>query len=503
MEDTLLYAILSFIIFLFAFKFFTKAKTPYKNLPPGPPSLPIVGHLYLLKPPVHRTFHRLSQKYGPIFSLWFGSHRVVVVSSATAVHECFTKNDIVLANRPQLVRGKHVAYNYTTMVAAPYGDHWRNLRRIGSIEIFSASLLNMFLSIRKDEVKRLLFKLSQNSVQDFKRVEMKSMLLELTFNIIMRMVAGKRYYGDEVSDEEEARQFRELMKEIFETGGVSNPGDFLPILNWLGIDGFERSTKRLAKRSDQFLQGLIDEHRNSKESRNTMIDHLLSLQQSQPEYYTDKIIKGLMLVLLLAGTDTSSVTLEWALSNLLNHPHTLTKAKIELDEQIGQQRLLGEPDVSKLPYLRSIISETLRLYPAAPLLLPHYSSEDCQVGGYDVPHDTIVLINAWAIHRDPEQWEDPESFKPERFEVGDHEDHKLLPFGIGRRACPGAGLAQRVMSLTLGSLIQCFEWKKVSEEEIDMSEGKGTTMPKAVPLEVMCKARPIMNHVLLESMDKI
>ncbi|KAH7520263.1 hypothetical protein FEM48_Zijuj08G0125500 [Ziziphus jujuba var. spinosa] len=295
MEDTLLYAILSFIIFLFAFKFFTKAKTPYKNLPPGPPSLPIVGHLYLLKPPVHRTFHRLSQKYGPIFSLWFGSHRVVVVSSATAVHECFTKNDIVLANRPQLVRGKHVAYNYTTMVAAPYGDHWRNLRRIGSIEIFSASRLNMFLSIRKDEVKRLLFKLSQNSVQDFKRVEMKSMLLELTFNIIMRMVAGKRYYGDEVSDEEEARQFRELMKEIFETGGVSNPGDFLPILNWLGIDGFERSTKRLAKRSDQFLQGLIDEHRNSKESRNTMIDHLLSLQQSQPEYYTDKIIKGLML----------------------------------------------------------------------------------------------------------------------------------------------------------------------------------------------------------------
>lgn len=154
----------------------------------------------------------------------------------------------------------------------------------------------MFSSIRKDEVKRLLVKLSQNSARDFKRVEMKSMLSELTFNIIMRMVAGKRYYGDEVSDEEEARRFRELMKEVVASGGASNPGDFLPILNWIGSDGFESRIKRLGKRTDDFMQGLVDEHRNRKEGRNTMIDHLLTLQQSQPEYYTDQIIKGFILV---------------------------------------------------------------------------------------------------------------------------------------------------------------------------------------------------------------
>ncbi|KAH7520264.1 hypothetical protein FEM48_Zijuj08G0125600 [Ziziphus jujuba var. spinosa] len=297
MEDTLLYTILSLITFFFAFKFFIKTKTPHKNLPPSPPSLPIVGHLHLLKHPVHRTYHRLSQKYGPIFSLWLGSRRVVVVSSASAVHECFTKNDIVLASRPALHIRKHLTCNSTVMTVAPYGDHWRNLRRIGSIEIFSSSRLNMFLGIRKDEVKRLLLKLSQNSVQNFKRVEMKSLLSELTFNIIMRMVSGKRYYGDEVSDEEEARQFREIMKEITATGGTSNPGDFLPFLNWIGTaNGLESRVKRLAKRTDEFLQGLIDEHRNRKESRNTMIDHLLSLQQSQPEYYTDQIIKGFILI---------------------------------------------------------------------------------------------------------------------------------------------------------------------------------------------------------------
>ena len=200
--------------------------------------------------------------------------------------------------------------------------------------------------------------------------------------------------------------------------------------------------------------------------------------------------------MLLAGTDSSSLTLEWVMSNLLNHPHVLKKARAELDAELGQEHLIDEPDVIKLPYLQSIISETLRLYPTAPLLVPHYSSDDCTIGGFDVPRDTMVMINAWALHRDPTLWDDPESFKPERFANGGDDSHKLMPFGQGRRACPGAALAQRVVGLTLASLIQCFEWERVGEKEVDMTEGKGLTMPKAVPLEAMCKARPIVNKVL-------
>ena len=124
------------------------------------------------------------------------------------------------------------------------------------------------------------------------------MFSELTFNIIMRMVAGKRYYGygEAVKDEEEARNFREIMKEITALGGVSNPGEFVPMLRWIDHGGFEKRTMRLASRKDAFLQGLIDEKRSKDEEGNTMIDHMLSLQKSQPEYYTDQIIKGLMLV---------------------------------------------------------------------------------------------------------------------------------------------------------------------------------------------------------------
>ncbi|CAB4314568.1 unnamed protein product [Prunus armeniaca] len=473
-QDILFYTFLSFISILFLLQ--TK-RWRYKNLPPSPLSLPILGHLHLLKIPIHRTLQRLSQKHGHIFSLWFGSQRVVIVSSSSAAQECFTKNDIVLANRPRLLVSKHLGYNNTTIGTAQYGDHWRNLRRIGAIEIFSTSRLNAFLNIRKDEVKHLQLKLSQNALDDFAKVELKSMFLDLTFNVIMRMVAGKRYYGEDGSvDKEEARQFREIMEEIFANAGAGNPADFLPILNWVGsVHGFEKKVMKLARKTDAFLQGLIDEHRSKGRNGCTMIDHLLSLQESQPENYSDQTIKGLILIMLLAGTDTSAVTLEWAMSNLLNHPDVLQR--------------------QELNSMLNIISETLRLYPAAPMLLPHFSSDDCTIGGFDVPRGTMVLINAWAIHRDPKLWDDPESFIPERFRSGEDLSHQLMPFGLGRRSCPGSGLAQRTVGLTLGSLIQCFDWMRVSEKEIDMAEGKGLTMPKLVPLEVMCKARRIINKV--------
>ncbi|KAB1207046.1 Isoflavone 2'-hydroxylase [Morella rubra] len=480
MEEFQLYSALSVLLIAFAaYKLFFTTRGS-KHLPPGPPSLPIFGNLHLLKMPLHRTFHLFSQKYGQIFTLRFGSRLVIVVSSPSLVEECFTKNDIVLANRPPSLVAKHLGYDQTTVVNAPHGDHWRNLRRIGAIEIFSNSRLNSFIGIRRDEVNHLLCKLSHNASQTFARVELKSIFSELTFNIIMRMVAGKRYYayGGEVKEEEKAKEFREIILEVFENSGASNPAEYVSVLRLIDYKGLEKKIRKLGKRSDAFLQGL-------------------SMRRG-PEYYSDQIIKGLVMSLLLAGTDTSAVTLEWAMSNLLNHPDVLKKARAELDSQIGQEKLVEEPEVSRLHYVQNIISETLRLYPAAPLLVPHMSSSDCTIGGYDVPSNTMILVNAWAIHRDPTVWDDATSFKPERYESGQEHTHKLMPFGTGRRACPGAGLAQRTIGLTLASLIQCFEWERVSVEEVDMTEGNGISMPKAVALEAMCKTRPIMKKVLSE-----
>ncbi|KAG4973191.1 hypothetical protein AAZX31_11G050400 [Glycine max] len=488
--------ILYLLIFLISLKllFFRKR---LKNPAPSPPSLPIIGNLHQLKKqPLHRALYDLSQKYGPnnILSLRFGSQPVLVVSSASAAEECFTKNDIIFANRFRSSLTKYIGFNHTIITASSYGDHWRNLRRISSLEILSNHRLNSFLGVRKDETMKLLRKLAKGSDKDFRRVELRPMFSELTFNIIIKMVCGKRYYGEEYdgTNAEEAKRFREIMNEISQFGLGSNLADFVPLFR---LFSSRKKLRKVGEKLDAFFQGLIDEHRNKKESSNTMIGHLLSSQESQPEYYTDQTIKGLIMALYVAGTETSAVALEWAMSNLLNSPEVLEKARVELDTQVGQDRLIEEADVTKLQYLQNIISETLRLHPPLSMLLPHLSSEDCTVGSYDVPRNTMLMVNAWAIHRDPKIWADPTSFKPERFENGPVDAHKLISFGLGRRACPGAGMAQRTLGLTLGSLIQCFEWKRIGEEKVDMTEGGGTIVPKAIPLDAQCKARPIISKI--------
>ncbi|KAH7848452.1 hypothetical protein Vadar_002872 [Vaccinium darrowii] len=459
-----------------------------------------------MKHPIHRALENLSKKYGPIFTLRFGSRPVLVLSSPSAVEDLFSKNDLIFANRPRFPSAKHLSYNYTTLGAAPYGDHWRNLRRLSTLEIFSTTKLNALLGIRQEEARSLLKNLFQNSRNGFAKVEMKSRLSELSFNIIMRMVSGKRYFGAEVEDSKEAREFRILIQDIFELSGASNPGDFVPFLRWIDFGKVEKRMSRIQKKMDAVLQGLIDEKRSEDKQASrqnggktmSMIDSMLGLQDSDPEYYSDEIIKGTVLTMLSAGTDTSSVTIEWAMSLLLNHPNVLDKARAELDAIVGENRLADESDLSKLPYLQNIINETLRLFPAGPLLVPHESSDDCIVGGYDVASGTMLLVNAWAIHRDPKVWEDPTSFRPERFEVGENQAYRFMPFGIGRRSCPGAGLANRVVGLALVALIQCFDWVRISDDMVDLSEGQGLTMPKSKPLEAMCRPREMMINVLSE-----
>ena len=199
-----------------------------------------------------------------------------------------------------------------------------------------------------------------------------------------------------------------------------------------------------------------------------------------------------------AGTETTSTTTEWAMALLLNHPEKPKKAQAEIDAAVGTSSLITPDDVPRLGYLQSIINETLRLYPAAPLLLPHESSADCKVAGYDVPRGTMLLVNVYAIHRDPAAWEDPAEFRPERFEDGEAEGRLLMPFGMGRRKCPGETLALRTVGLVLGTLIQCFDWDRVDGAVVDMTESSGLTIPMAVPLEAMCRPRAAMRHVLEE-----
>uniref|UniRef100_F6HXB4 Isoflavone 2'-hydroxylase n=1 Tax=Vitis vinifera TaxID=29760 RepID=F6HXB4_VITVI len=462
----------------------------------------------------------LAFRYGPIVFLRLGSRPSLIVSSPSVAEECLTKNDIVFANRPQLIAGKYIGYNYTSLIWANYGDHWRNLRRISTLEILSSSCIQMLSGIRADEVRLLVLWLLEHENQT---VNMKAMLFEITTNVMMRMIAGRRYYGGSMAEAEaeETVKFREIMADTIRLGDMSNIGDYLPMLRWLGVKGKEEGLRELQRKRDRFMQSLIEEHRTriakdkessssccngddgekkkkkKKKKKKTMIEVMLSLQEKEPDYYTDLIIRGLMLALLGAGTDTTATTIEWTLSLLLNNPHALKKAQMEIDNHLGDNHLIQESDLNQLPYLHCIIKESQRMHPVGPII-PHESSGECTVGGYRIPHGTMLLVNVWAIQNDPRVWEEPRKFTPERFEGMELEKHgfRLMPFGSGRRGCPGEGLAVRMVGLVLGSLIQCFDWESVGEGMVDMSEGTGLSLPKAQPLLVRCRHRPALVDLL-------
>ncbi|KAF5808949.1 putative oxidoreductase [Helianthus annuus] len=304
-----------------------------RNLPPRPwlPPLPIIGHLYLLNKPLHRSLAKLSAKHGPIQLLQFGSRRVLVVSSPSIAEECLTKNDIVFANRPQLlagiiffndqlthpvclflfiyfntfIPGKYLGYNYTSLVFAPYGDHWRNLRRISSLEIFSSHRLTEFEPIRADEVRHMMRKLYQSSLKLDPVVHVRPMLVDLTLNVVMRMISGKRYYyskDDVLIDEEKekAHRFQEIVNEILKLVGATNVGDHVPMLRWLGVSKLEKRLISLQVKRDLFMQELLEELKENMDSngnqRKNMIQKVLSLQNSEPELYTDELIRSMTLV---------------------------------------------------------------------------------------------------------------------------------------------------------------------------------------------------------------
>ncbi|KAH7665282.1 Isoflavone 2'-hydroxylase protein [Dioscorea alata] len=453
--------------------------------PPSVPSLPLIGHLHLLKHPIHRALAHLSDLHGPILLLRFGSRPVLLISSSSGADECFTVNDVTFANRPRLLAGKYLGYNYRILVWASYGLHWRNLRRITTLEVLSTHRVLSSSHLRSDEVFSLVKTLLHDySGPGFHFTELKTKFLGLTYNIIMRMLANKRYYGDtEESSSEAGKEFREIARETIVLSGASNAADFLPVVRWFDIGGHERRLKRLSMRKNRLFQGLIDEKKESRSQgvdsspagRSTVIDLLLSMQESDPEQYDDDVIKGFIELMLVAGTDMSAATMEWTMSLLLNNPQTLEKLRAEIDANLSQGSLLQEADFPKLPYLHAVIKESMRLYPASPFLFPHESSQDCTVGGYNVPSGTMILVNVWKIHRDPELWEEPDKFMPERFlrtnssdqksdEQGIKEGLKMMSFGMGRRRCPGEGLAMKVVPLVVGTLVNVLNGRELEKK---------------------------------------
>ncbi|KAL6868162.1 hypothetical protein ACP4OV_015007 [Aristida adscensionis] len=484
------------------------------RLPPSPGlALPILGHLPLLKMPLQRSLADLAARHGPVIRLRLGGRDTVAVASAEAAKECFSGElDAALADRPRLPQARAVSFGYTWLSGAGYGAHWRAMRRVAAVHLLSAHRVSLMSdgAIAR-ELRAMARRLCRAAgAGGATTVELKRRLFDLSHSILMEAFARTRntYAGDGDGDmSTEAREMMDNVQEILPLSNAANRWNYVPLLRWLDVHGVRRKLADAVARRDALIYKMIDAERqkqkqiqqlegDSSGEKKSMIGVMLSLQEKEPDVYTDTFIAALVANLLSAGTETTSSAAEWAMALLLNHPDVLEKAQNEIDQHVGEGRLVDKNDLPHLPYLHCIIMESQRLHPIAPLLLPHEAATDCKIHGYDVRAGTMLLVNAYAIHRDAATWEDPEEFRPERFENGGAEGKFVIPFGMGRRKCPGENLAMRTIGLVLGVLLQCFDWSKVEDGEVDMTPGFGMIMSKAVPLQALCKPRPKMAALL-------
>ncbi|KAL6655502.1 hypothetical protein ACP70R_006328 [Stipagrostis hirtigluma subsp. patula] len=503
--------------------FFLKAvlRRHVYNLPPGPKPWPIIGNLNLLGKLPHRSIHELSKRYGPLMQLRFGSLPVVVGSSVEMAKLFFKTHDAAFCDRPRFAAGKHMGYDYSDMLWAPYGAYFRQARKIFATELFSAKRLESLEHVADEEVRAMLRDIHTAAASGRAVVRLRDYTTMVTLGVICRIVLGKKYVVVEEEAAGEARsppatspaEFGAMADEFVFLSGAFNIGDLVPWLDWLDLQGYVRRMKRSRQKVDQLLDRVLDEHNERRRREGErfvardMVDVLLHLADDpnlEVQLSRDNV-KALIQDLFAGATDSSSHTIEWAISELLKNPGHLAKAIEELDRIIGRDRPVTERDLPDLPFVEAVIKETLRLHPAAPLLAPHLAREDVSVGGYDVPAGTIVLMNVWSTCREPTIWDAPEEFRPERF-IGSKvdvrgQDFELLPFGSGRRMCPGYNLALKVMQLSVANLLQGFTWRLpdgVTKEELSMEETYVFTTPRKVPLEAVVQPRLPVHLYTLE-----
>ncbi|PIA38464.1 hypothetical protein AQUCO_02800286v1, partial [Aquilegia coerulea] len=449
------------------------------KLPPGPWKLPLIGHLlHLVDPLPHQKLRDLAKKHGPLMFLQLGEVPTIIASSPRVTKELLKTNDLVFADRGSIFVGNIMTYGSIGVTLSPYGGHWRQLRKIITLELLSAKKVKSFLSVMEEEVAHLVEVISSMAGSSV-NISLKTHLL--TYDIICRATFGQKC--------KEKESFLAMMKEVFELAGGFEIADLFPSYKILpGITGLNQRAEKLHQKMDKILIDIMNEHKlNRKDiSQEDIFDVLLRLQDDRDPTFPieDNCIKAVIMEIFTAGSDTTSTTLEWAFSELIRNPTVMAKAQSEVRHVLkGNTKASPSSDVSELSYLNLVIKETLRLHPPAPLLIPRQSRERCEVDGFEIPKGTKVFVNAWALGRDPEYWNDAEKFIPERFEdlSVDYKgtNFQFIPFGAGRRICPGMTFGLANIILPLAQLLYHFDWKLpngVKAEELDMTENFGLTV---------------------------
>ncbi|KAH9657552.1 cytochrome P450 family 76 subfamily C polypeptide 7 [Citrus sinensis] len=439
------------LVWVMALSFISSGRR--KGLPPGPRPYPVIGNLLELGGKPHKSLAKLAKIHGPIMSLRLGQVTTVVVSSPSMAKTILKEHDSLFCDRkvPESILSQPYQHHEFSLVWLPVSPLWRSLRKICNMHIFTNQKLDANQDLRRKKIKGLLAYVEENC---------------------------SAVWG------------------IMEEAGKPNLSDHFPLLKMLDLQGIRRRNTLYAGKMFEVLDRLIDQRLKQRQEHGCsisiepkdMLHTLLNIIQDKSVEIDIKHIKHLFADLFIAGNDTTSITMEWAMTELLHNPEALSKAKLELEQTVGKGNSIEESDIIRLPYLQAVVKETFRLHPPVPLLIPRKALEDIEIAGFTVPKGAQVFVNAWAIGRDESTWDNPHTFIPERF-LRSNVDFKgqnfeLIPFGAGRRICPGLPLAIRMLYLMLGSLINSFDWK-LEDENMDMEEKFGITIMKAQPLRAV------------------
>lgn len=499
-------------------------------LPPSPPGRPLLGHLHLLQRPLHRSLHKLAVAYGPLLYLNMGRVPAVVVSSPHWAQEFLHTHERDFSDRPSLEAGKRLFYNNKTLVLMQHGPLWRELRKLYTVQMLTMKRIDMFEEARQEEMAMAVKVLGDNE-GGIMEVEMRKLVFGVVGNMMTRMLFSRRLFGygkgrcRRCSESKgslkkggdggtascrcrcrESLGFEEMIEEMAVLFGAPVIGDLIPCLAWLDVGGYKKRMNRLASQLDAFLEEILAariKNGNNKAPEDFL--RLLITLYDHDVHEGKECIKAILLDLLSAGTETTTTAVEWAMAELLRNPHCMSKLQEELatihpmttkaksnEDTLDIGKPIRDEDLPKLPYLQAVIKETLRLHPPIPIVVRQLSKSLTNgkvVGAYNLPQNTRLFVNVWALGRDTNTWgENAASFCPDKFlgpsSLADFrgQHFELLPFGSGRRGCPGMNLGLSMVALVLANLVHFFEWKLPHGYTLDLSEAPSRTAPMAKPL---------------------
>ncbi|XP_047177297.1 cytochrome P450 84A1-like [Vigna umbellata] len=476
--------------------------------PPGPKGLPIIGNMNMMDQLTHKGLAKLAKQYGGVFHLRIGFLPMVAISNAEAAREVLQVQDNIFSNRPATIAIRYLTYDRADMAFAHYGPFWRQMRKICVIKLFSRKRAESWNSVR-DEVDTIVRTVAANVG---KPVNVGELVFNLTKNIIYRAAFGS-------SSRQGQDKFISILQEFSKLFGAFNIADFVPCLGWVDPQGLNLRLVQARAALDSFIDNIIEEHVEKKrsgkccEEESDMVDELLNFYSRHPNFsnqsndlqnsitLTKDNIKAIIMDVMFGGTETVASGIEWTMAELMRSPEDLRRVQQELADVVGLDRRMEESDLEKLIFLKCAVKEVLRMHPPIPLLL-HETAEEAVVCGYHVPKGSRVMINAWAIGRDGDSWEEPEAFKPSRFLNPNAPDFKgsnfeFIPFGSGRRSCPGMQLGLYALEMAVAHLLHCFTWELpdgMKPSELDMSDVFGLTAPMGSRL-VAIPSKRVLCHV--------